>query len=133
MFDLDRYMKEKREHVDAALDRMLPSESDWPITLHKAMRYSVFCGGKRFRPILCMAAAEACGGASDKALLPAVALECLHTYTLIHDDLPAMDNDDLRRGKPTSHKMFGEANGDFAHIMDPEGRKLELWQPKPMG
>ncbi len=107
-------MQEKREQVDAALDRLLPSENEWPGTLHKAMRYSIFCGGKRFRPILCMAAAEACGAAPEKALLPAVALECLHTYTLIHDDLPAMDNDDLRRGKPTSHKVFGEANAILA-------------------
>lgn len=114
MFDLDQYMGEKRRIVDAALDRMLPPESEWPSLLHKAMRYSLFCGGKRLRPILCMASAEACGGSSEDALLPSVALECLHTYTLIHDDLPAMDNDDLRRGQPTSHKVFGEANAILA-------------------
>jgi geranylgeranyl diphosphate synthase type II len=114
MFDLAQYMEERRRMVDAALDRLLPPESEWPELLHKAMRYSIFCGGKRLRPILCMASAEACGGRTEDALLPAVALECLHTYTLIHDDLPAMDNDDLRRGKPTSHKVFGEGNAILA-------------------
>src|SRR3984893_9292442 len=73
------------------------------------MRYSVFAGGKRLRPILCLASAECCGGESSEALLLACAIECIHTYSLIHDDLPCMDNDDLRRGMPTSHKVFGEA------------------------
>ncbi len=114
MFDLAQYMEEKRARVDAALDRHLPAESECPQLLHKAMRYSIFCGGKRIRPILCLAAAEVICGSDKAAMLPAVAIECLHTYTLIHDDLPAMDNDDLRRGKPTSHKAFGEANAILA-------------------
>ena len=72
------------------------------------MRYSIFAGGKRLRPILCLAAAEACGGNTDDALAPACATELMHTYSLVHDDLPSMDDDDLRRGRPTSHKVFGE-------------------------
>ncbi|MBI4027206.1 MAG: polyprenyl synthetase family protein [Verrucomicrobia bacterium] len=79
-----------------------------PTTIHKAMRYSLFAGGKRLRPILCLAAAEACGGSETAALPLACAVECIHTYSLIHDDLPCMDDDDFRRGKPTSHKVFGE-------------------------
>src|SRR5207248_6415044 len=80
-----------------------------PITIHKAMRHSVFAGGKRLRPILCMAAAETCGGSKENATFAACAVECLHTYSLIHDDLPCMDDDDMRRGVPTCHKVFGEA------------------------
>lgn len=114
MFDLQGYMDSRRERVNAFLDQALPPETERPAVLHRAMRYSLFCGGKRIRPILCMASAEAVGGTADDALLPAAALECLHTYTLIHDDLPAMDNDDLRRGKPTSHRVFGEANAILA-------------------
>src|SRR5205807_615250 len=79
-----------------------------PATLHKAMRYSLFAGGKRLRPILCLAAAEACRGKVSNALPLACALECIHTYSLVHDDLPSMDNDDYRRGRPTCHKVFGE-------------------------
>jgi len=96
------------------MERYLPPATVRPSRLHEAMRYSIFCGGKRIRPILCLAAAEAAGGSDGTAMLPAVALEFLHTYTLIHDDLPAMDNDDLRRGKPTSHKVYGEANAILA-------------------
>jgi geranylgeranyl diphosphate synthase type II len=114
MLDLARYMEEKRARVDVALGRYLPSETERPTRLHEAMRYSLFCGGKRIRPILCLASAEAVGKPDDVAMIPAAALECLHTYTLIHDDLPSMDNDDLRRGKPTSHKVFGEANAILA-------------------
>lgn len=114
MFDLAAYLVEKRALVNAALDRYLPPAGTRPERLHEAMRYSIFCGGKRIRPALCLAAAEAAGQSSQVALLPAVALECLHTYTLIHDDLPAMDDDDLRRGRPTSHKVFGEANAILA-------------------
>jgi geranylgeranyl diphosphate synthase type II len=95
--------------VEEALQRLLPSEEAPPATLHRAMRYSIFAGGKRLRPVLVLAAAEACGGAIENALPAACAVECLHTYSLVHDDLPCMDDDDLRRGRPTSHKVFGEA------------------------
>jgi geranylgeranyl diphosphate synthase type II len=94
--------------VDRALDRFLPKESTPPVTIHKAMRYSLFAGGKRLRPILCLAAAEACGGKISAALPLACAVECIHTYSLVHDDLPSMDNDDLRRGRATCHKVFGD-------------------------
>jgi len=97
------------KQVDRALDRWLPSEKTRPVTLHRAMRYGIFAGGKRLRPILCLAAAEACGGKTAPALPAACAVECIHTYSLIHDDLPCMDDDDLRRGRPTTHKVFGEA------------------------
>jgi len=94
--------------VDQALDRWLPDEKTKPKTLHAAMRYSVFAGGKRLRPVLCLAAAEACGGRIAAAMPSACAIECIHTYSLVHDDLPCMDDDDLRRGRPTTHKVFGE-------------------------
>src|SRR5207249_3044301 len=94
--------------VDAALDRLLPHETEPPPTIHKAMRYSVFAGGKRLRPILCLAACDAVGGKPADAMPLACAAECIHTYSLIHDDLPCMDDDDLRRGRPTNHKVFGE-------------------------
>lgn len=97
------------KQVDRALDRWLPPEKTRPATLHRAMRYAVFAGGKRLRPILCLAAAEACGGKISAALPAACAVECIHTYSLIHDDLPCMDDDDFRRGRPTTHKVFGEA------------------------
>ena len=97
------------KQVDRALDRWLPSEKTKPATLHRAMRYAVFAGGKRLRPILCLAAADVCGGKTSNALPAACAVECIHTYSLIHDDLPCMDDDDLRRGRPTTHKVFGEA------------------------
>jgi geranylgeranyl diphosphate synthase type II len=99
----------RRRLVEQALDAALPAESLWPPTIHRAVRYSLFAGGKRIRPLLVLAAGEAVGGGAE-ALVPfACAVEMIHTYSLIHDDLPAMDNDDLRRGKPTSHKVFGEA------------------------
>ena len=94
--------------VNKALDGFLPSPATKPATIHKAMRYSLFAGGKRLRPALCLAAAAACGGDERKALPLACAVECIHTYSLVHDDLPAMDNDDYRRGKLTNHKVFGE-------------------------
>ena len=95
--------------VEKRLGELLPKEDEAPCpTLHRSMRYSIFAGGKRIRPLLCTEAAKACGGKSEDALDAACALETLHTYTLIHDDLPCMDNDDLRRGKPTNHKVFGE-------------------------
>jgi len=105
--DLKRYLVSRQKLIDRALDRFLPKESVKPETIHKAMRYSLFAGGKRLRPILCLAAAEACGGKIDNALPLACALECIHTYSLVHDDLPSMDNDDFRRGRPTCHKVFG--------------------------
>src|ERR1700731_2778144 len=106
--ELQRCSKTRKKRVDRALDRFLPKESTPPATIHKAMRYSLFAGGKRLRPILSLAAAEACGGEINPALPLACAVECIHTYSLIHDDLPSMDNDDLRRGRPTCHKVFGE-------------------------
>lgn len=110
MFELTAYLKEKHRIVDNALDMHLPDEDTRPGKLHAAMRYSVFSGGKRMRPIICLAAAEAAQGQQDEVLLPAIALEILHTYTLIHDDLPAMDDDAVRRGQPSTHIRFGEAN-----------------------
>ncbi|MBI1839233.1 MAG: polyprenyl synthetase family protein [Verrucomicrobia bacterium] len=107
-FDLNAYVARACREVDRALDRFLPSEKTKPATLHKAMRYSLFAGGKRMRPALVLAAADACGGSWKDALPMACAVECIHTYSLIHDDLPAMDDDDFRRGKPTNHKVFGE-------------------------
>lgn len=106
--DLKSYLKTMAADVDAALDHFLPKEKERPSTIHAAMRYSVFAGGKRLRPILCIAAAEACGGEISEALPPACAVELMHTYSLVHDDLPAMDDDDLRRGRPTCHKVYGE-------------------------
>jgi len=107
-FDLEDFLRASAVMVDRALDRFLPGPNTRPATIHKAMRYSLFAGGKRLRPALCLAAARACGGREVDALPLACAVECVHTYSLIHDDLPAMDNDDFRRGKPTSHKVFGE-------------------------
>lgn len=103
------YLREVAKDVDAALNRLLPKASAKPSTIHRAMRYSLFAGGKRMRPVLCIAATEACGGSRNHALPAACAVECVHTYSLIHDDLPCMDDDDLRRGRPTSHKVYGEA------------------------
>jgi len=108
-FDLAAYMAERARAVDEALGRFLPAESAPPETLHRAMRYSVFAGGKRLRPILVIAGAEAVGGSTAAVMPTACAVEMIHTYSLIHDDLPAMDNDDFRRGMPTNHKVFGEA------------------------
>jgi len=106
--NLKAYLKSRQKKIDRALDRYLPKENTRPPTIHKAMRYSLFAGGKRLRPILCLAAAETCGGKIDKALPLACALECIHTYSLVHDDLPSMDNDDFRRGRATCHKVFGD-------------------------
>src|SRR5260370_24119319 len=107
-FDLQNFLAAKTAAVNAALDRLLPSEKTKPATIHRAMRYSLFAGGKRIRPALCLAAAEAFGGKESAALPLACAVECIHTYSLIHDDLPPMDDDDYRRGKLTNHKVFGE-------------------------
>lgn len=106
---LSRFFEEDRLAVDAALERFLPAESEQPPSIHAAMRYSVFAGGKRMRPILCLETARIFSSDVTPAFHPACALEFIHTYSLIHDDLPALDNDDLRRGKPTCHKKFGEA------------------------
>ncbi len=107
-FDLTAYLEIQTKAVNRALDAWLPSERARPATIHRSMRYSLFAGGKRLRPVLCLAAAEACGGGAAEAMPLACAVECIHTYSLIHDDLPAMDNDDYRRGKLTNHKVFGE-------------------------
>jgi len=102
-------LEERRRTIEEALDRALPPASAWPKTIHEAIRYSLFAGGKRIRPLLALAAAEAAGADDDEVLPFACAAEMVHTYSLIHDDLPAMDDDDLRRGKPTCHKVYGEA------------------------
>jgi len=111
---LDDYLREKRALVDAALDRHLPPPDTPPRVIHEAMRYAVLGGGKRIRPILAIAAAEACGADATPFLQQIAALELIHTYSLVHDDLPALDNDDLRRGRKTTHVVFGEAMGILA-------------------
>jgi geranylgeranyl diphosphate synthase type II len=103
------YLAQQQKLVDAELDRLVPPETALPESIHRAMRYSLFAGGKRIRPILCLEAARAVADAPDGIAAAACALEFIHTYSLIHDDLPALDNDDYRRGKLTSHKVFGEA------------------------
>jgi geranylgeranyl diphosphate synthase type II len=109
VFDTKTYMETRRKKIEDALDRYLPEQDTAPVSLNESVRYSVFSGGKRFRPLLCMASCEACEGTSDAVLPVACAIEMIHTYSLIHDDLPCMDDDDLRRGKPTNHRVFGEA------------------------
>lgn len=107
--ELKRDLAELAGWTEAALERLVPAADTRPAQLHAAMRHSLFAGGKRLRPALCTAFAEACGAERSAAERPAAAIECLHTYTLIHDDLPCMDDDDLRRGVPTCHKVYGEA------------------------
>jgi geranylgeranyl diphosphate synthase type II len=107
--DIADYLKGKKRVIDEALKHVISKETDFPQSLHKAMRYALFPGGKRIRPILAIAAYEMIGGRGDGILPYACALELIHTYSLIHDDLPALDDDDYRRGKPTTHKVFGEA------------------------
>ncbi|HSD51451.1 MAG TPA: farnesyl diphosphate synthase [Candidatus Methylomirabilis sp.] len=107
--DLSTIMGERRHQVEGALERWLPQPGDRPPKVHEAMRYSVFAGGKRLRPLLALLACEAVGGDTEDAMPAAVALEMIHTYSLIHDDLPAMDDDDYRRGRPTCHRVYGEA------------------------
>jgi geranylgeranyl diphosphate synthase, type II len=109
MTPLSEFLAQQQKLIDAALDRLTPSETAEPVTIHKAMRYSLFAGGKRIRPILCLQAAAAVSDWAPGAMEAACSLEMVHTYSLIHDDLPALDNDDYRRGKPTCHKVFGEA------------------------
>lgn len=105
---LPAYLARQTKAVDRALNRFLPPAGKPPRVIHEAMRYSVFAGGKRLRPMLVIAAAEACGSRATRVMPAACALELVHTYSLVHDDLPAMDDDDLRRGRPTSHKVYGE-------------------------
>lgn len=112
--DLKLYLREKAALVDEALDRYLPAADTLPGTLHQSMRYSVMAGGKRIRPVLMLAACSAVGGDEKRALPVACAIEMIHTYSLIHDDLPAMDDDDFRRGRPTNHKVYGEATAILA-------------------
>ncbi|MBF0282958.1 MAG: polyprenyl synthetase family protein [Magnetococcales bacterium] len=107
--DLQSYLAQRKGLVEAALDRLVPAATRSPRRLNEAIRYSLMGGGKRLRPILVLAGCEAVGGALERAIPFACALECIHTYSLIHDDLPAMDDDDLRRGRPTCHKQFDEA------------------------
>lgn len=111
---ISAFLAARREDVDRTLDRLLPSADTWPKKLHAAIRHSVFAGGKRLRPILCLAAAETFGAEWAAMIQPACGLEMIHTYSLIHDDLPALDNDDLRRGVPTCHIAFGEATAILA-------------------
>jgi geranylgeranyl diphosphate synthase, type II len=106
---LKEFLAGETRRIEAALDRLTPAESTPPETIHRAMRYSLFAGGKRIRPILCLQSAAAISDYAPGALAAGCALEMIHTYSLIHDDLPALDNDDFRRGKPTCHKVFGEA------------------------
>ncbi len=111
---LPAFFEEDRREVEAALEQLLPAETIRPASIHQAIRYSVFAGGKRIRPILCLEAARIFHPSSKSVVPVACALEFIHTYSLIHDDLPALDNDDLRRGKPTCHKKFGEATAILA-------------------
>ena len=112
--DLKDYLKQRCQLVDQALERFLPPGGELPASLHGSMRYSVFAGGKRVRPVLMLAACETVGGQVERALPAACAMEMIHTYSLIHDDLPAMDDDDFRRGNPTNHKVYGEATAILA-------------------
>ncbi len=112
--ELVAYLKDRVAMVDGALERWLPAGTLLPQSLHQAMRYSVFAGGKRLRPVLMIAAAEAVGGNAKQVLHAACAMEMIHTYSLVHDDLPAMDDDDFRRGRPTNHKVYGEATAILA-------------------
>ena len=113
-FNIEEYMSRMAGLVNNGLAGLLAAENEYPQSLHKAMHYSLFAGGKRVRPVLVLAACEAVGGRLDDALNTACAFECVHTYSLIHDDLPAIDNDDLRRGRPTCHKVYGEATAILA-------------------
>ena len=121
MFDLDRYAAQWTRAINDSLNRYTPPADVPPLVLHEAMRYSLFAGGKRLRPLLCVAGAEAVGGDGNSVLATAAALEMVHTFSLIHDDLPALDNDDLRRGVPTLHKAYTEAMailaGDALHTL----------------
>ena len=112
--ELKDYLKDRSALVDQALDHWLPGVGVLPASLHESMRYSIFAGGKRLRPILMIAASEAVGGTAQQVMHAACALEMIHTYSLVHDDLPAMDDDEFRRGRPTNHKVYGEARAILA-------------------
>jgi len=112
--DIAGYLSSRRQDVDRELARLIPAETAWPERLHQAIRHSLFAGGKRLRPILCLAAGETAGAPPGRLLAPACGIEMIHTYSLIHDDLPALDDDDLRRGVPTCHVAFGEATAILA-------------------
>ncbi len=112
--NLKDYLDNQKYLIDEAIDELLPAEKEVPSAIHKAMRYGVLSGGKRIRPILVLEASDVCGGDKEWAITAACAVELVHAYSLIHDDLPSMDNDDTRRGKPTCHKAFGEANAILA-------------------
>jgi len=114
MFDLKAYLKAKQQTINAALRKLWDNSESHPTLLVQAMRYPLEAGGKRLRPILCIASSEAVGGSEADVMAAACALELIHTYSLVHDDLPAMDDDDLRRGKPTCHKAFNEATAILA-------------------
>jgi geranylgeranyl diphosphate synthase type II len=109
MMDIERYLSDAKRAVDQWIDRLLPLETAEPATIHLAMRYSMFAGGKRVRPVLILASGESVGGARDTLLYLGACVEMIHTYSLIHDDLPALDNDDLRRGMATCHRKYGDA------------------------
>ena len=111
---LEKYLKTQGKLIDKALDQFLPKAKQPSALLNEAVRYSVFSGGKRIRPILTLAVSDMLGGSRERALIPACAIEMIHSFSLVHDDLPAMDNDDLRRGRPTCHKKYGEANAILA-------------------
>ena len=137
---LKEYLTERKKIVDDALDQFLPGEDRFPPLIFKSMRYSVFAGGKRLRPILCMAAAETVGGDIERVVPVACAIELIHTYSLIHDDLPLMDDDDFRRGMPTNHKVFGEGIAVLAgdallteafHLMS-DGKILDKVAPEAL-
>ncbi len=137
--NLRDYLAVQQRLVDEELDRLTPPETTHPATIHRAMRYSLFAGGKRIRPVLCLEAVRAVAGDAEGAVTAACPLELIHTYSLIHDDLPALDNDDYRRGKLTNHKVFGDAMailaGDalltlafqvLAELSAPTDRKVRL-------
>ena len=110
----EQFFKRHLAFIEKKLKGTLLAQEARPLSIHKAMQYAIFTGGKRFRPVLALSACEACGGKSQDVLLAALAIELIHTYSLVHDDLPALDNDDTRRGKPACHKKFGEANAILA-------------------
>ncbi len=110
----EQFFKRYLELVEKKLKGVLFAQEARPLSIHRVMQYAIFTGGKRFRPVLALSACEACGGKPQDVLLAALAIELIHTYSLVHDDLPALDNDDTRRGKPTCHKKFGEANAILA-------------------